>query len=45
MSPTVSTYSNELAELMQEKFKEYGTTSQSLDKNVSVEDYETRDLC
>ncbi|MEH1958805.1 MAG: AAA family ATPase [Nostoc sp.] len=32
MLSTVSAYSDELAKLMQDKFKEYGTTSQSLDR-------------
>ncbi|HBY77061.1 MAG TPA: excinuclease, partial [Cyanobacteria bacterium UBA11148] len=32
MSPTVSTYSNELAQLIKSKLAEYGTTSQSLDR-------------
>ncbi|NEP13052.1 MAG: AAA family ATPase [Symploca sp. SIO2C1] len=33
---TVSTYSDELAELMQDKFTEYGTLSQSLDRTFPV---------
>ncbi|MBW4562806.1 MAG: AAA family ATPase [Mojavia pulchra JT2-VF2] len=33
---TVSAYSNELAKLMQDKFKEYGTISQSLDRTFPV---------
>ncbi|MEC4868685.1 MAG: AAA family ATPase, partial [Jaaginema sp. PMC 1078.18] len=36
MFPTVSAYSDELAKLMQDKFKEYGTTSQSLDRTFPV---------
>ena len=32
MLPTVSAYSNELAQLIQSKLAEYGTTSQSLDR-------------
>lgn len=36
MISTVSAYSNELAKLMQDKFKEYGTTSQSLDRTFPV---------
>jgi len=35
-SPTVSAYSNELAELMQDKFTEYGTISESLDRTFPV---------
>ncbi|NER47797.1 MAG: AAA family ATPase [Symploca sp. SIO1A3] len=34
--PTVSAYSDELAELMQDKFTEYGTLSQSLDRTFPV---------
>ncbi|MBN3899309.1 MAG: AAA family ATPase [Nostoc sp. NOS(2021)] len=34
--PTVSVYSDELAKLMQDKFKEYGTISQSLDRTFPV---------
>ncbi|MBS3026129.1 MAG: AAA family ATPase [Dolichospermum sp. DET50] len=33
---TVSAYSNELAKLMQDKFKEYGTISQSLDRSFPM---------
>jgi predicted ATP-binding protein involved in virulence len=33
---TVSAYSNELAKLMQDKFKEYGTISQSLDRTFPM---------
>ncbi|OUL25413.1 excinuclease [Nostoc sp. T09] len=33
---TVSAYSNELAKLMQDKFKEYGTISQALDRTFPV---------
>lgn len=33
---TVSAYSDELAKLMQDKFKEYGTISQALDRNFPV---------
>ncbi|MEH1946371.1 MAG: AAA family ATPase [Nostoc sp.] len=33
---TVSAYSDELAKLMQDKFKEYGTISQSLDRTFPV---------
>ncbi|MBC1236356.1 AAA family ATPase [Nostoc sp. 2RC] len=33
---TVSAYSDELAKLMQDKFKEYGTVSQSLDRTFPV---------
>ncbi len=33
---TVSAYSDELATLMQDKFKEYGTTSQSLDRTFPL---------
>ncbi|MEH2296163.1 AAA family ATPase [Nostoc sp.] len=36
MLSTVSAYSDELAKLMQDKFKEYGTTSQSLDRTFPV---------
>ena len=36
MLSTVSAHSDELAELMQDKFKEYGTTSQSLDRTFPV---------
>ncbi|HEY9609942.1 AAA family ATPase [Allocoleopsis sp.] len=36
MLSTVSAYSDELATLMQDKFKEYGTTSQSLDRTFPV---------
>ena len=36
MLSTVSAYSDELAKLMQDKFKEYGATSQSLDRTFSV---------
>lgn len=36
MLSTVSAYSEELAELMQEKFKEYGATSQSLDRSFPL---------
>lgn len=32
MLPTVSTYSNEIAQLMRSKFSEYGVVSQSLDR-------------
>lgn len=34
--PTVSAYSNELTEIIQEKFTEYGTISQSLDRSFLV---------
>jgi predicted ATP-binding protein involved in virulence len=33
---TVSAYSNEIAKLMQDKFKEYGTISQSLDRTFPM---------
>lgn len=33
---TVSAYSNEIAKLMQDKFKEYGTMSQSLDRTFPI---------
>lgn len=36
MLSTVSAYSDELAKLMQDKFKEYGTISQSLDRTFPV---------
>lgn len=36
MLSTVSAYSDELAKLMQDKFKEYGTTSQSLDRTFPI---------
>lgn len=36
MLPTVSAYSKELAMLMQDKFTEYGTVSQSLDRTFPV---------
>lgn len=36
MLSTVSAYSDELAKLMQDKFKEYGTTSQSLDRTFPL---------
>lgn len=36
MLPTVSAYSDELAKLMQDKFKEYGTISQSLDRTFPI---------
>ncbi len=36
MQSTVSAYSNELAKLMQDKFKEYGTVSQSLDRTYPL---------
>lgn len=36
MLSTVSAYSEELAKLMQDKFREYGTTSQSLDRTFPV---------
>jgi len=36
MQSTVSAYSNELAQLMQDKIKEYGTTSQSLDRTFPL---------
>lgn len=36
MITTVSAYSDELAKLMQDKFKEYGTISQSLDRTFPV---------
>lgn len=36
MFSTVSAYSNELAKLMQDKFKEYGRTSQSLDRTFPL---------
>ncbi|PPT09821.1 putative excinuclease ATPase subunit [Geitlerinema sp. FC II] len=36
MVSTVSAYSEDLAKLMQEKFKEYGTISQSLDRTFPV---------
>jgi predicted ATP-binding protein involved in virulence len=36
MLSTVSAYSEELAKLMQDKFKEYGTTSQSLDRTFPL---------
>ena len=36
MLPTVSAYSDELAKLMRDKFTEYGTTSQSLDRTFPV---------
>ncbi|MEM9275246.1 MAG: AAA family ATPase [Cyanobacteria bacterium P01_F01_bin.143] len=34
--PTVATYSNEIAELMQDKFSEYGKISQSLDRTFPL---------
>ncbi|MEM1168632.1 MAG: AAA family ATPase [Cyanobacteria bacterium P01_H01_bin.35] len=36
MQSTVSAYSNALAKLMQDKIKEYGTTSQSLDRTFPL---------
>ncbi|MEH1765221.1 AAA family ATPase [Nostoc sp.] len=36
MLSTVSAYSDELAQIMQDKFKEYGTVSQSLDRTFPV---------
>jgi len=36
MRSTVASYSSELATLMQEKIKEYGTTSQSLDRTFPI---------
>ena len=36
MLSTVSAYSDELAQIMQDKFKEYGTISQSLDRTFPV---------
>ncbi|MFB2839424.1 AAA family ATPase [Floridanema evergladense] len=36
MLPTVSAYSDELAKFMRDKFTEYGTTSQSLDRTFPV---------
>ncbi|HYW20975.1 MAG TPA: AAA family ATPase [Nodularia sp. (in: cyanobacteria)] len=36
MFSTVSAYSDELAKLMQDKFKEYGTISQSLDRTFPI---------
>ncbi|WP_413198587.1 AAA family ATPase, partial [Nostoc piscinale] len=36
MVSTVSAYSDELAQLMQQKFKEYGTISQSLDRTFPI---------
>ncbi|MTJ09384.1 MULTISPECIES: AAA family ATPase [unclassified Anabaena] len=36
MLSTVSAYSDELAKLMQDKFKEYGTISQSLDRSFPM---------
>ncbi|MDZ4870981.1 MAG: hypothetical protein CLLPBCKN_000369 [Chroococcidiopsis cubana SAG 39.79] len=36
MLPTVSAYSDELAKLMRDKFTEYGTTSQSLDRTFPL---------
>ncbi|WP_418006599.1 AAA family ATPase [Nostoc piscinale] len=36
MISTVSAYSDELAQLMQQKFKEYGTISQSLDRTFPI---------
>jgi predicted ATP-binding protein involved in virulence len=36
MLSTVSAYSDELAKLMQDKFKEYGSTSQSLDRTFPI---------
>ena len=36
MLPTVSAYSEELAQLMRDKFTEYGTISQSLDRTFPV---------
>ncbi|MEH2235742.1 AAA family ATPase [Nostoc sp.] len=36
MLSTVSAYSDELAKLMQDKFKEYGTISQSLDRTFPI---------
>jgi len=36
MLPTVSAYSDELAKSMRDKFTEYGTTSQSLDRTFPV---------
>lgn len=36
MLSTVSAYSDELAKFMEDKFKEYGTTSQSLDRTFPV---------
>ncbi len=36
MLSTVSAYSDELAQIMQDKFKEYGTISQSLDRTFPI---------
>lgn len=36
MLPTVSTYSDEIAELMRDKFAEYGKVSQSLDRSFPI---------
>ncbi|MDJ0650383.1 MAG: AAA family ATPase [Xenococcaceae cyanobacterium MO_188.B19] len=36
MLPTVSTYSDEIAKLMQDKFAEYGKISQSLDRTFPI---------